>query len=374
MANKRKYSLYSVLGDDENIYFEGKPNKVAYVFNACKDDIPKFIFDVLFKMIIIPLFFMLSADNFELGAKAIIIVLWFLYLLPTLNMLKIPILKMKEYKNTYYIITDKSIYIQFGVNQIYYRTYPKERIGTKVFYRKNKADDMFGVGTLGFSVDDYYEERIMSVKDYESLYSVLKDITNSRKEEMIREYEERQAKKREFEEQARLLAQEELFLQQQEEEEEKRRHEKYEREMQQHFEKERESHERYMKEREERLRMERELRNHYNDDDDDDDDDEDEESFDRFRRREQIKKLRRQEEIDEENFETYDMYGFDAEERPPSEKTIENYRRRNTASSAMHQRTSRRNERKSIKFEPDKPAEVKKSKFDMNRLWSGNND
>lgn len=381
---KKKAPLYNVIGEDENVYFEGKPQKLAYIINSCKSDFPKFLFDVLFKVVFIPILLFTCLDNLNKTTTAVFIVFWILYLIPTVLMLRIPILKALEQKNTYYIITDKAVYIQFGVGQIFYRTYPKERIGTKVFYRQNYVDSFFGVGTLGFSVDDYYEERIMSIKNYEGLFTILKDITNSRKEEMIREFEERQAKKKEFEEQARLLAQEELFLQKHEEEEEKKRRERYEREMRESFERERAESERYIREHEERIREERRratrfMESQANDEADDDDD----EKFDRFRRRRrptlpknEIRRKVREidddddeledEEKNEKDLESFDMGDFDTTDRPPSEKVVESYRSRQKVRNA-----GKKTERKTIKFDTSPNANKEKNKFDMNRLWSG---
>ena len=216
MAKEKKAPLYNVIMDEtENVRFSGQPEKIPYIINSCKEGLPKFCLDVLFKLIFIPVLFFNIADKMPTNALIIAIIIWLCYLYPTLAILKIPFEKAKEYKNIYYIVTDKAIYIQFGIKQIYYRIYPNDRIGTRVFYRQNRIDSIFNVGTLGFSVDDYYEERFISIKDYESLYNVLRDVTNSKKEELQRLQEEREARKREFDEQAKLVAQEALFLQQQ---------------------------------------------------------------------------------------------------------------------------------------------------------------
>ena len=386
----KRVPLYNVIsGEDENIFFEGKPNKTAYVLNSCKEGFPKFLADIFFKLVLCPFLFLNVANTLPLITQIVIVVLWVLYLIPTFKMLQTPFQKIAEYKNTYYIVTNKAIYIQFGINQIYYRIYPNDRIGTRVFYRQNRIDNIFGVGTLGFSVDDYYEERLVSVEDYESLYNVLKEVTNSKREELERIQAEREAKKREFEEQAKLIAQEQLFIQQQEEEEEKKRRERYERETREYFEREQASHERLLREREERQARELERRRMMLEEDDDDDEDDDEDRNERFnelRQRRRMAEMQQEEEKEEEEennndtdtLDSFDMDGVETEERKPSEKVVENYRNRYSSNSSLTRRksASRRFEKKSIKNSSNEERQNNKinNSLDLNRLWSENNE
>ena len=370
MSKKDNVLLKNIVDGEENTFFEGRPNKTAYVLNACKDDFPKFVLDVFFKCVLIPLLFIQLVPTLPTNIIVVGVIIWTLYLLPTLAMLKTPFVKAKECKNTYYIVTDKAIYIQFGIDQIYYRKYPNDRIGTRVFYRANKIDNMFGVGTLGFSVDDYYEERITSVADYESLFNVLKDVTNSRKEEQIRRQEERQEQKRKFEEQAKLLAQEKLFLEQQEAEEERKRHERYEREMEEHFRRERERHEEHVRQIEEQKRRERERRRQEQELEDE------VEELSNFRNKQQEENFP----SDEDATDAYDMYGVETEDRPPSKERVEEYNSRYAKPSLKsHGRNSIKRGKKSIKMEkpdPNAPAQEEKtpSSINMNKLWGGSSD
>ena len=380
----KKVPLYNVInGEDENIYFEGRPNKTAFVINSCREDFPKFAADVFFKLILCPLVFERVMYTLPTTTNIFLMVVWFLYLIPTLKMLRIPLLKMAEYKNTYYIVTNKAIYIQFGIDQIYYRIYPNDRIGTRVFYRQNRIDNIFGVGTLGFSVDDYYEERLVSVEDYESLYNVLKDVTNSKRDELERIQAEREAKKREFEEQAKLIAQEQLFLQQQEEEEEKKRRERYERETREYLEREQSNHERLLREREERQARELERRRMMMEDDDDNDEDDDISRIERFnelrqkRRMAEMQERNEEKENEEENVESFDMDGVETEERPPSDKVVESYKNRYTSNSSLSRRksASRKFEKRSIKNSNEERQSNKiNNSLDLNRLWSDSNN
>ena len=214
---RKTIPVKNVLGEDENIYFEGKPNKIAFIVNECNGHIKKIILEILLNFIIMPVLFFAAQETLTLPAKVLIAALWFVNIIFCLEDFGEPFKKARDWENVYYIITDQSIYMQFGYKKIYYREYPKERIGTKVFYRRNKIDDLFGVGTLGFSVDDYYEERLYSIKDYEDVYTVLKDITNEKREEQLKEEEIESMRKQLLEKQAKILAQEEEFIREAEE-------------------------------------------------------------------------------------------------------------------------------------------------------------
>ncbi len=382
MAVKPKAPLHNVIMDvNENIMFENSPEKIPYIINSCRDELPKFLFDVLFKLFFIPIIFVNVIDKLSIVAIIIMVALWIVYLIPTFLMVKIPFEKLREYKNIYYIVTDKAIYIQFGLKQIYYRIYPNDRIGTKVFYRQNRIDSMFNVGTLGFSVDDYYEERFVSVKDYESLYNVLKEVTNSRKEELLKRQEEREAKKREYEEMQKLRIQEEHFIQQREEEEERRRNERYVHEIQAQIDREQEEHEKILREHEaERQRM-NEIKF------DDFEENNENLSFTDFRKT-KIQNMRSENGLNEnsndsnkpeesDDFDSYDLYGgAEIEVRPPSEKTIRNYNNRYaTPSLAAHRKRANgtkrtfKNQNTNVNASDEKLKKANTS-LDINKLWS----
>lgn len=216
MAKQKKVALQSVLGPDENIYWQGKPEKIAFALSELKDDIIELTLRILFDLILIPILFINTNAKFGPITFLFLVVLYLFHLKPILDILSRPATKLLEWKNTYYIITDKNIYIQFGINHIYYRAYPVDRIGTKVFYRKNKIDITLLVGTIGFSVDDYYEERFISIKDYEDVYKVLRSFASAKKEQLQNEMIAERARQEELLKQQELLKQSEELQKQQE--------------------------------------------------------------------------------------------------------------------------------------------------------------
>lgn len=216
MAKKEKIAIKGILRPDENIYWEGRPEKTAFILSDLKDDFPELTLRIIFDLILIPVLYLNTTANFNILLKMILILLWVLHLKPIIEILSKPSLKALEWKNTYYIITDKNIYIQFGTNQVYYRAYSTDRIGTKVFYRKNKIDTTLLVGTIGFSVDDYYEERLMSIKNYEDVFKILKSFASYKKEQMQAALEAEKLRQEELLKQQELLRQSEELQKQQE--------------------------------------------------------------------------------------------------------------------------------------------------------------
>jgi hypothetical protein len=213
--SKKVEPLEKVIRKNEDKYWEGKPEKLPFIFYDIKDNLLEFCLRGLFDIILLP-YLILRFANFNIFITIILGVLWCFHAFGFLKLLYHPISRAKEWKDIYYIITDKHFYIQFGGNNdIYYRMYPIDRIGTKVFYRKNPIDSIFSVGTIGVSVDDYYEERVISVKDFENVYRVFKSFTDVRKLE----------EKQKAQEQAIFEAEEEK--QRMAEEEQKKKDEKY---------------------------------------------------------------------------------------------------------------------------------------------------
>ena len=189
--SKKTVPLESVIRKNEDKYWEGKPEKMAFIFNDFKDYAFELFLRGFFDVILLP-FLIIKYANFNVIITIVLGVLWCFHAFGFVKLLGRPINRAKEWKDIYYIITDKHFYIQFGGgNDIYYRMYPIDRIGTKVFYRKNPIDSLFSVGTIGISVDDYYEERVISVKDFENVYRIFKGFTDVRKIEERQKAEER---------------------------------------------------------------------------------------------------------------------------------------------------------------------------------------
>ena len=206
--SKTTAPLESVIRRNENIYWQGHPEKLPFMYNNIIDYLPDIVLSLIFNVVLCPIL-IFKYHPFNIVVSFIIIILWIIQIFKLLQLLSIPLHRKKEWKNIYYIITDKHFYIQFGQNdQIFYRMYPIDRLGTKVFYRKNTIDNIFGVGTIGVSVDDYYEERLISINDFEDVYKIFKGYTDVRKvaenekkkEEARKEAEEIEREKKEQEE------------------------------------------------------------------------------------------------------------------------------------------------------------------------------
>ena len=220
MAKRKKAAIEGVLQPDENIYWQGKPEKLPFVLNEMREDFLELFLRILFDLILIPVLIANVQLEINIVATLVLIFLWILHLKPILDIIKKPTIKLLEWKNTYYIITDKNIYIQFGTNHIYYRSYSSDRIGTKVFYRENQIDSTLFVGTIGFSVDDYYEERISSIKDYEDVYKILRSFASVKKVQLQEELEREKLRQDELLRQQELLKQSEELRQQSRQEDE----------------------------------------------------------------------------------------------------------------------------------------------------------
>ena len=212
--------LESVIRKNEDIYWKGHPEKLPFIFNDIKYYLPELLLRLIFDIILCPIL-IIKYQPFNFMITFILFVLWIFHCMKCFELISRPLTRLNEWKNIYYIITNNHIYIQFGSGeQIYYRMYPIDRIGTKVFYRKNYIDSIFNVGTIGISVDDYYEERLISISGFEDVYQIFKGYTKTRQEqniekhqqEMLQEEKEYQEKlqKLEQEKEAELKRQEEI--------------------------------------------------------------------------------------------------------------------------------------------------------------------
>ena len=107
--------LRSMINNNEKIKWEGKPDKKCYLFEAIFN--PLLPFAILWGLID----FSIIGFGFESAMKEGSALLYFLvpffllHLMPVWIYLGGVLLSRKKYKNTYYVVTDKGIYVSGGI-------------------------------------------------------------------------------------------------------------------------------------------------------------------------------------------------------------------------------------------------------------------
>ena len=169
-------NLKKLIGQNEKILYEGKPNLRCYIFES--------IFNPLLPFAIIWALF----DSFFIGAALMSDseggILWFiipfmlLHMMPVWIYLSGVIFTFRKYRNTYYIVTDRAIYVSGGIFTVNFNTKPFSEL-SHVDLHRGIFDQMFNVGDIITTTDQLSPGNtsanisICSISNYIEVYNLI---------------------------------------------------------------------------------------------------------------------------------------------------------------------------------------------------------
>ena len=171
--------LKQMIDNNEKVMWEGKPNKKCYIFES--------IFNPLLPFAIIWAIFDFGFIEFGFGNQNQGGILWALipffalHLMPVWLYLGGVLLCRKRYNNTYYIVTDKAIYISQGVISKKIQTKPFAEM-SHIDLHRGIFDQMFNVGDIICTssqrgINDTADIiHIASVSDYTKVLNIIKKL------------------------------------------------------------------------------------------------------------------------------------------------------------------------------------------------------
>lgn len=174
-----KEELKSLINDNENIFWEGKPNKKCFIFESIFN--PLMLLAIVWGLfdfgILGTTIFSYQESNFLL----FIIPFLLIHLMPVWMYLGGVIFSVKKYKNTYYIVTDKSIYISSGIFVKSFNTKPFAEM-SHINLHRGIFDQIFNVGDIICTTDQHDNNgktvtiNITSTSDYTKVYNIIKKL------------------------------------------------------------------------------------------------------------------------------------------------------------------------------------------------------
>jgi len=181
-----KDDLKSLVGDNEKIMWEGKPNKKCFIFECIFN--PLLPFAMLWAFVDLFIFgFGFSASEFT----AILIPFFLLHMMPVWIYLIGALSSIIRYKNTYYIVTDYAVYFSSGVISKRFDTKPFQEM-SRVNLHRGIFDQMFNVGDIVITTNQFAPNghvgygmgnnmqngfmKINSISDYTEVYNLVKKL------------------------------------------------------------------------------------------------------------------------------------------------------------------------------------------------------
>ena len=179
--------LKSLVGENEKIYYEGKPDFKCFIFESIFNPmLPVALIWFLFDSFFIGAF--LSGP--ETGGMGLFFVGFFLFhLMPVWMYLGGVIFSIRRYRNTYYVVTDKAVYLSNGVFTKNYHNKPFAEL-SHVNLHRGIFDQMFGVGDILLTSNQFtngnnaYSDNnvtvaglnINSISNYTEVYNIIKKL------------------------------------------------------------------------------------------------------------------------------------------------------------------------------------------------------
>lgn len=166
--------LKSMVGNDETVLYEGKPDKKCFIFES--------IFNPLLPVAII--WAIIDVGFFGRGVgelQSLMTIFLLFHMMPVWIYLVGVIFSFKKYKNTYYIITDHAVYISSGIFAMNLETKTFAEL-SRVNLHRGVFDQMFHVGDIHITTNQMTNKnmpailRINSISNYTEVYQLVKKL------------------------------------------------------------------------------------------------------------------------------------------------------------------------------------------------------
>ena len=166
--------LKSMIGMDETILYEGKPDKKCFIFES--------ILNPLLPVAIIWAVLDMSFMGFAVGGmQKIMIPFMLIHMMPVWIYLGGVIFSLRRYKNTYYVVTDHAVYVSSGIFTMNLQEKTFAEL-SRVNLHRGIFDQMFNVGDIQITTNQFTKKNvpavitINSISNYTEVYQMIKKL------------------------------------------------------------------------------------------------------------------------------------------------------------------------------------------------------
>ena len=153
--------LKSMVGSNETILYEGKPDKKCFIFES--------IFNPLLPVAIIWAIFDTGFLGIAIGSMNFVMIPFMLFhLMPVWIYLAGVLFSLRRYKNTCYIVTDHAVYISSGVFTMNLETKTFAEL-SRVNLHRGIFDQMFHVGDVQLTTNQFTRKGMPAIMGINSI-------------------------------------------------------------------------------------------------------------------------------------------------------------------------------------------------------------
>ena len=166
--------IKSMIGMDETILYEGKPDKKCFIFEC--------ILNPLLPVAIIWTVLDMSFMGFAVGGmQKIMIPFMLIHMMPVWIYLGGVIFSFRRYRNTYYVVTDHAVYVSSGIFTMNLQEKTFAEL-SRVNLHRGIFDQMFNVGDIQITTNQFTKKNvpavitISSITNYTEVYQMVKKL------------------------------------------------------------------------------------------------------------------------------------------------------------------------------------------------------
>lgn len=168
--------LKSMVGVDETILYEGKPDKKCFIFESIFN--PLLPFAIVWAIIDVKII----GINLGMGGMSTVMLpFMLLHMMPVWIYLSGVLFAFKKYKNAYYIVTDHAVYVSSGIFTMNLEAKTFAEL-SRVNLHRGIFDQIFHVGDVQITTNQFTRNNvpaimgINSISEYSEVYQLVKKL------------------------------------------------------------------------------------------------------------------------------------------------------------------------------------------------------
>ena len=174
-----KNELKNLVGNDENILYEGKPNKKCYIFESIFN--PLLPFAIIWAIIDFGIIGV-TVFSMNIGKMLLFIIPFMLmHLMPVWLYLGGILFTIRRYRNTNYIVTDRAIYVSGG---LFTKSFNRKSFAelSQINLHRGIFDQIFNVGDVIATSNQLTQNntasivKFNSISNYVDVYNLVKKL------------------------------------------------------------------------------------------------------------------------------------------------------------------------------------------------------
>lgn len=168
--------LKAMVGSEERILYEGRSDKKCFIFESIFN--PFLFFSIIWLLFDL---FLFSTIFYMMGFNKIVFVFAMVHMMPVWVYVIGLFFSFRKYRQTYYIVTDRGVYISSGMFALNFDAKPFTEL-SRINLHRGVLDQLFHVGDIIITTNQrtdggrFAVMKIDSISNYAEVYQMIKKL------------------------------------------------------------------------------------------------------------------------------------------------------------------------------------------------------